>query len=305
MSSKVSLRFPHNALRIERLSGVVNDLTSQEEVRVFEGWKTLCTRWRQYMSATRQAVGTIELRLYHVGRLAEAFPEGPWSVTFEELVEWLASHDWKPETARTYRASFRSFWAWLMATGRASASPAHLLPAIRVPRAVPKPAPEAAVAAAMDTHDERMQIAVGLGARCGLRVGEMSRTQGGHVELAADGDYWLRVLGKGGRERMVPLPVDLALQVIGCGPGWLFPSYRDQDEGRPISSKWLGKLIKRHLGQELTAHTLRHRCATVALEGTMDLRAVQELLGHAKPETTARYTFVRDSRVRAAMAAAA
>lgn len=305
MSSTVSLRFPVHAPRIERLSGVASDLTNEEEVRVFEGWKTLCTKWRQYMSATRQAKGTIELRLYHLGRLAEAFPEGPWSVTFEELVEWLASHDWKPETARTYRASFRAFWSWLMATGRATASPAHLLPAIRVPRAVPKPAPEAAVAAALDTHDRRMQIAVALGARCGLRVGEMSRSRGDHVELAADGGYWMRVIGKGGRERTVPLPDDLAVQILECGTGWLFPSYRDQDEGRPISAKWLGKLIGRHLGQALTSHTLRHRCATVALEGTMDLRAVQELLGHAKPETTARYTFVRDSRVRAAMSAAA
>lgn len=305
MSSTVSLRFPDNAPRIERLSGVVSDLINQEEVRVFEGWKTLCTKWRQYMSATRQAKGTIELRLYHLGRLAEAFPEGPWSVTFEDLVEWLASHNWKPETARTYRASFRAFWAWMMATGRATASPAHLLPAIRVPRAVPRPAPEAAVARALETHDERMQIAVALGAKCGLRVGEMARARGEHVELDAACDYWLRVIGKGGRERLVPLPADLAVRILACGPGPLFPSYRAQDESQPISAKWLGKLIKRHLGQELTAHTLRHRCATVALEGTKDLRAVQELLGHAKPETTARYTFVRDSRVRAAVAAAA
>lgn len=52
-------------------------------------------------------------------------------------------------------------------------------------------------------------------------------------------------------------------------------------------------------------HTLRHRCATVAYAKTRDLRAVQELLGHAKPETTAIYTAVPDDAVRDAMRAAA
>ena len=67
----------------------------------------------------------------------------------------------------------------------------------------------------------------------------------------------------------------------------------------------MGKVISRWFPQGFTTHNLRHRCGTIAYQrGGRDLRAVQELLGHAKPETTARYTLVAPDAVRAAVMAA-
>ena len=65
----------------------------------------------------------------------------------------------------------------------------------------------------------------------------------------------------------------------------------------------VGKIVSRLLPEAWTCHTLRHRCATVAYHASHDLRAVQELLGHAKPETTAAYTLVPQDSVRALVVA--
>lgn len=115
----------------------------------------------------------------------------------------------------------------------------------------------------------------------------------------------LRVIGKGGHVRVVPLPDGLAsaLRDHAGGSGLVFPS--PQRPGQPLTAGHVAKLVTAYLPRGLTMHTLRHRCGTVAYAATRDLRAVQELLGHAKPETTARYVQVPDDAVRAAVTAAA
>ena len=75
--------------------------------------------------------------------------------------------------------------------------------------------------------------------------------------------------------------------------------------GGHLTPGHVGKLIGRALPDGVTAHMLRHRCATAAYAGTRDLRAVQELLGHARPETTAAYVATPGEAIRAAVAAAA
>ena len=67
--------------------------------------------------------------------------------------------------------------------------------------------------------------------------------------------------------------------------GWLFPG---QVDGH-LSPDYVGTLLRRLLGRGYSAHTLRHRFASRAYAGTRDLLAVQNLLGHSKPETTQRY----------------
>jgi site-specific recombinase XerD len=67
----------------------------------------------------------------------------------------------------------------------------------------------------------------------------------------------------------------------------------------------VSKLLSRALGAGWTAHQLRHRFASTAYAAERDLRAVQELLGHSKPETTARYTAIPEGAKRAAVLAAA
>lgn len=264
-----------------------------------QGWAL--DDWRRYLEAAGRPATTINLRCYHLGRLARRFPRGPSALTLDDLVTWLASHDWSPNTRSSYRASLRTYWAWSMATGRVTTSPAHLLPAVTVPRGRPRPTPETAYLAALESADTREWLALQLGGHCGLRRGEIARVRTEDLERDLIG-WSLRVTGKGGHVRLVPVPDELARAIREHPPGWLFPS----SHGGHLTPHHLGKIVSRRLdGEKLTTHTLRHRCGTKAYAGTRDLRAVQELLGHAKPETTAIYTQVPSEDIRAAMLAAA
>jgi len=135
---------------------------------------------------------------------------------------------------------------------------------------------------------------------CGLRRGEIARCRVEDVEPDLVGRS-LRVVGKGGHVRVVPLPDDLADQLLGRGEGWVFPS----PAGGHLTPHHLAKIASAYLPPGVALHSLRHRCASTAYAATRDLRAVQELLRHSRPETTAGYVQVPDDAVRRAMLAAA
>jgi integrase/recombinase XerC len=239
---------------------------------------------------------TVRQRTYHLGRVARELGGTPATVSVEALTAWLAGKDWKPNTRRSYRASLRAFYGWGLAAGRVTSSPAHLLPPVRVPRSRPRPTPEVAFRFAMRSADPRARLAIMLAGVCGLRRGELARARRDDLEEDLTG-WSLRVVGKGGHVRMVPVPDELALEIRSRAAGWLFPS----PHGGHLTPHHLGKLVSRHLPDGLTTHTLRHRCGTVAYAETKDLLAVQTLLGHAKPETTAIYVEVPMDSVRDAM----
>jgi integrase len=135
-----------------------------------------------------------------------------------------------------------------------------------------------------------------LARRVGLRRGEISRVHR-ERDVSWDGRGWTLVVhGKGGRLRRLPLPDDLAGE-IREGSGWLFPGRIDGH----LSAQYVGKLMATALEQEWTAHTLRHGFATSMYRSTGDLLVVQKFLGHARPETTAGYVLVMDSRLRDAL----
>lgn len=256
--------------------------------------------WAQWLRAAGRPESTIGLRTYHVRRVMEDVAVDPWHLTTDDLVEFLARTGWAPETRRAYRASLRGFYSWARATGRRGDSPADLIPPIKLPRSVPRPTPEVLFAEALRDADDRERLMLLLAGVCGLRRGEIARARAEDVE--PDLVSWsLRVKGKGGHVRMVPLPDELARQIQAMPPGWLFPS---PNRPGPLTPAHVGVLVSALMPRGWTCHTLRHRCGTVAYAHRRDLRAVQELLGHAKPETTAIYTQVPVNAVREAMLAA-
>lgn len=152
------------------------------------------------------------------------------------------------------------------------------------------------MAAATAAGDARVVFMVMLGAYGGLRAGEIARV---HDRDYVDGA--LRVHGKGGRVRWVPVVHDgLAFRLTRV-EGWAFPNGR----GSHLSPGHVTRLVSAALPAEWTAHTLRHRAATAAYAGTRDLLGVGALLGHTRPETTQRYIRLPDDAVRAAALAAA
>jgi integrase/recombinase XerC len=137
----------------------------------------------------------------------------------------------------------------------------------------------------------------------GLRVGELVSLDWEDLDLA---DRVLRVLGKGGKERMVPfgLPAARALaawrecwgRLRGEASGTDAPVFLNHRGGR-LSDRSVRRRLDAAVGRTALAggvhpHTLRHSFATHLLEGGADLRAIQELLGHSSLATTQRYTHV-------------
>ncbi len=137
----------------------------------------------------------------------------------------------------------------------------------------------------------------------GLRVGEVNRLNVGSIDLTLQ---QIRVLGKGNKERIVPIgrQACLALEQYLAERGNveldepLFLNHRGQRlTVRSIQRNLKTRLLKLNLPTDATPHTLRHSFATHLLDAGADLRFIQELLGHASLSTTQRYTKVSFSHL--------
>lgn len=261
-------------------------------------WSDAVGRFEAYLRAAGRSEETIYLRRRHVERLRRAVaPAGPFDVDETALVAWVGTPSWSVETRRSARSSIRVFYTWAHRTGHMATNPALGLASIRPAAPRPRPTPEEALRAALATADEPVRLAIRLGAEAGLRRGEIARVHA--RDLMEDLTGWsLIVHGKGGRERLVPLTDSLARAVRAATMrtgGYAFPG---RVNGH-VSPGWLGKLISRTLPVGVTPHSLRHRFATRAYSATSDVFAVQELLGHASPETTRRYVQLHGDRLRA------
>lgn len=275
-------------------------------------WRRPLEEWTTWLRGGARTESTIRTRLDHLANLAQMHAD-PWSITEGDLARWLSRSDWSPATKRAKRSSIRSFYVWAVRAGHVATSPAGDLDPIRQRRALPRPTPTDVLRDAVEGADDRVRLALHLALYAGLRRAEIA---GLHTRDI--GETSLHVRGKGGHERRVPLHPVLAATLrdeldrrrtatnIGNGwgrtvpsvDGWLFPA---RDGERHLQPKWLGVLVGRALGPGWTTHTIRHRFATQAYLTQRDLRAVQELLGHSKPETTARYAAVPDGALAAAV----
>lgn len=224
-------------------------------------------------------------------------PSGPKDVTTEQIVQVFARQQWKPETRKAYRNTISSFFRWLHKSGRRSDDPSLDVPRVKKPHAHPRPCPDRYIAAAMEMATPSERLMIRLGAECGLRRGEIARVHSDDV-VADSAGRSLIVRGKGDKQRIVPLPDDLA-GIIMDAHGYLFPGRF----GGHVEESYVGDLISHLLPDGYGAHTLRHRFATVTYATTHDLFVVAELLGHESVETTEHYVAMPDGRLRAATAA--
>jgi integrase/recombinase XerC len=229
---------------------------------------------------------------------------------------------WLGQLARTHApasvarkiAAVRALFRYLMRRGAASRNPADDLALPKVRR--PLPTFLNADAAAEVMTEPSSSSAEELRDRAfletlygsGLRVSELTGLDVEHVDLATDGLGSVRVLGKGSKERVVPLGSYAVAALRGylarrdelrdpktgaIDPRALFVSHR----GKRLGVRRVQTLVQRYgaLGAgraDLHPHALRHTCATHLLDGGADLRAIQKMLGHQSLATTQRYTHV-------------
>ncbi|QRG87386.1 tyrosine-type recombinase/integrase [Bulleidia sp. zg-1006] len=141
---------------------------------------------------------------------------------------------------------------------------------------------------------------------CGLRISELCSLTIAQVQLETG---VLRVLGKGNKERIVPIPsqvvVDLDHYLNTIRPLWnknKTNTFFINRLGNKITPRSMQLLLKRKtvecgFQQEITPHSLRHTYATHLLQGGADLRIIQELLGHSNIKTTEIYTHVQNKQL--------
>ncbi len=261
------------------------------------------------------------------GHLARVGEGDPADVTLADLRAWLANqHATGADRATLQRraAGVRTFFAWAARTGRLPDDPAQALRSPKVDRRLP-PTLEAdqargaldALAARVDEVDRpderaarRRDLAiVEVLYASGIRVSELAGLDTGDLDTQRG---LLRVLGKGGKQRTVPLGGP-ALRSLAA---WLEVRQRLArpaagqavfvgDRGGRIDPRVVRRIVHRALAAvpdapDLGPHGLRHAMATHLLEGGADLRSVQEMLGHSSLATTQLYTHVSGDRLRRA-----
>lgn len=261
-------------------------------------WRRSIEGWTDTLKAAGLSAQTIKSRRYKMAHLAALLmPSGPKDVTTEQIVQVFARQQWKPETRKAYRNTISSFFRWLHKSGRRADDPSLDVPRVKKPHAHPRPCPDRYITTAMEQATLSEKLMIRLAAECGLRRGEIARIHSDDV-VADSAGRSLIVRGKGDKQRIVPLPDDLANTVMET-QGYLFPGRF----GGHVEESYIGDHISRLLPDGYAAHTLRHRFATTAYAATHDLFVVAELLGHESVETTEHYVAMPDGRLREATAA--
>ena len=234
---------------------------------------------------------------HYRGRIEDAGPA--------DIEEYLSSrHNLSERSQARILSSLRSFFDWLVIEGLMKGNPCDRVDAPKIGRYLPEVLSEKEVEAIISSVDtecwmgkrDRAIIEVLYG--CGLRVSE---TAGLKVSDMFLDEGFVRIVGKGNKERLVPVGV-MAIEAVrgymearpvGSGCSSVFVNRF----GNPLSRVSIFKMIKKQalaagVRKEISPHTFRHSFATHLIEKGAELRAVQEMLGHESIITTEIYTHI-------------
>ena len=240
----------------------------------------------------------------------DASPPAPADFDQWKIREWLGhlySRGLSSVSMRRKLAALRALFAYLARRGHVAANVARLVATPKAPQKLPEVLSEEQANALVDAAGSE-QFDRPFPARdraifemlygCGVRVGELAAASLDDVDFS---ERWMRVRGKGRKERLVPFG-SKALEALEH----YLPERRAKPEERALFVNFRGgrlttrgihgvvKFYARMSGDQtwVHPHSFRHACATHLLRDGADLRAIQELLGHARLSTTQKYTQV-------------
>jgi len=230
-----------------------------------------------------------------------------------EWLHWLADQKFTEASQARKLTAVRMLCRHLVKEGARADDPTELLSGPKFRRRLPQTLTPAemerllAAPAGGDVHSIRDRAMLELFYSSGLRISELCSLTLQQVDLQHG---FVRVFGKGNKERVVPLGGKareaIETYLTSARPRLVKPRTGSEfflsGRGRAISRKTLWALVKKHaanagLKKAVKPHLLRHSFATHLLGGGADLRAIQEMLGHASIATTQIYTAVETSRL--------
>jgi len=267
--------------------------------------------------AARRAPRTVDAYRRDLADLAAHLRGSPATASAEQVEAWLAdlrARGQAPSSIARRAAAARSFYRHLVALGQRADNPAAEVDLPRRRRRLPRSLSLGEVERLIDAANgttprslrDRALVELLYGA--GLRVSEAVGLERGGVDL--DGRT-VRCLGKGDKERVVPLgaqAVEALRRYLARGRPYLDRRHRPElflnAQGGGLTRGGAFLILRRLAAtaglepERIHPHLLRHSFATHLLEGGADLRSVQEMLGHADLGTTELYTHVSDRRRR-------
>lgn len=274
--------------------------------------KDLLKDYRVYLQIERaMSRNTVASYCSDVGKLLEACPCAPELIDTDDILEYFKS---RPGLSKRSQArvlsSFRSFFDWLVIEGLLKDNPCDRIDSPKLGRYLPDVLSVEEVSLIIDKVDtsswqgKRDKALLEILYGCGLRVSEA-------VGLKISGLYFedgfVRIIGKGNKERIVPLgemAAEALRDYLEVRPHPAEPAADDlvflNRFGKSLSRVSMFKMIKTcallaGIRKEISPHTFRHSFATHLIENGADLRVVQEMLGHESVVTTEIYTHIDSS----------
>ena len=273
-------------------------------------WLDWLARERRYGANTLAAYAAdLDDYLTHVGDMSVLEPDRR---LFRSWLAAMADRGLARTTIARRVSALRGFYRFCGRNGRMQVPDLSWLRAPRPPRSIPKPVSEADAKALLagifrrhgaEWSQKRDFALLMLLYGSGLRISEAIGLDRSEAPLGE----WIRITGKGGKVREVPVLPAVAAAVdsylgscpLDPGPdGPLFVSARGNRFGARAAQRLVESLrLELDLPAHVTPHALRHAFATHLLGNGADLRAIQELLGHASLSTTQRYTSVDEAHL--------
>jgi integrase/recombinase XerC len=285
--------------------------------------KTIAEFEQQLASGRGYSVNTVKGYVSDIREFSDFLAKRGGSIdaiTLDDLRDWLFDLTQKglaKSSMARKSASIRSFTAWQFATGKAESDPGLRLRTPKVGRSLPKVVSHESLATVFDLLSAKAVADNPLGLRdkaivellyaTGTRVSEIASLSTDDIDASRQ---LLRVMGKGSKQRMVPYgqpAADALEQWISVGRPQLLNEKSRNDlflnsKGSRVGVRQIYSVVANLLaetpGGSAGPHSLRHSAATHLLDGGADLRAVQELLGHASLGTTQIYTHVSIERLK-------
>ena len=260
-------------------------------INTFEAYQRDCTKFFNFMN--------------------ENYPEiNIHTVELKHLEEFLWQINLKNSSARRIISGIKAYFKFLVLTDRLDNNPCELLETSRIEKLLPVVLSHEEIQKMLSVIDKstyhgfRDSVIIEVLYACGLRISELLNLKKGDIYFKHE---YIKVLGKGNKERLVPLG-DMAAEAIrayvdvrplpadAASSDMLFLNRY----GRPLSRITAFKTVKNMalmagVRKEISPHTFRHSFATHLIENGADLRIVQEMLGHESVTTTEIYTHIDTS----------